>query len=84
MKLSGGKIMMEMEIPGKFVGKSIGEINIRQVYDVGIILIKQYFDEGSNEKEKIVTPYPEYVFGYSDRILLIGTEENINSFVASF
>ena len=84
IKLPGGKIMMEMEVPGKFVGKSIGDINIRQVYGVGIILIKQYFDVESNEPEKITTPYPEYIFGYSDIILLIGTEEDINSFIASF
>ncbi len=74
IQLTHGEFLSEFEVPGKFVGKKINELNIGAKFNVDIILIKTK----SGEDYSIVTPYAEYCFNNGDFLIVIGKKENIN------
>ena len=77
VKMSNGQVLIETEIPGSLVGKTLKELDLRNKYGVEVILIKQNFDPDTKEKQNVITPKPGYKFKYNDVILVMGEEENI-------
>lgn len=80
LKMMDGEILCEAEIPGDFVGKNLCQLDLRHKFGIEVILIKQNFDRETNEAEKVFVPNPEYKFDYGDRILIIGSEEEVDKF----
>ena len=80
LKLSDGEVLCEVEVPGNFIGKNLGDLDIRQKYGIEVILIKQNFDRETNEAEKVFVPRADYNFEYGDKLLIIGEEENVSYF----
>ena len=68
----------EMPVPGRFVGKSLGELDIRNRYDVTVLLVKQRVG-GGEEVVNAVTD-AEYVFQRDDVVLVMGPEDKLRSF----
>lgn len=66
--LSSDVILSEIQVPEKFVGKSIKELDIRNKFNVEIIMIKK------DNNEQIMTN-PNYLFQKNDKIVL--TTNNI-------
>lgn len=60
----------EIPIMKKWIGKSLEEIDIRKVYGINIIAIKN--DDGLNP-----SPGGKYVFKENDHIVVIGKEEEV-------
>ena len=75
-----GEILAEVEVPGEFVGKNLSELDLRHKYGIEVILIKQNFDSETKEAEKVFVPKPEYTFDYGDRLLIVGSEEDVDRF----
>ncbi len=70
-----GYSIVEIPVPGNFVGKSPKELNIRKNYGVDIILLRTE----SGKKSKIVpVPNADYVFNKSDQILILGQVGMVN------
>lgn len=63
----------EMKVPESFVGKSVGELNLRQRYNVNIIAI-QHVNEKLNPLVKVNT-----TFASGDVMLLIGDNDNLEA-----
>ncbi len=80
LALAEGKVMCEAEVPGKYVGKKLKEIDLRQKEGVEVILIKQCYDEQSKETEKVFVPKPDYQFHFGDILLIMGDEEDVKVF----
>ena len=78
LKMTDGEVLNEVEVPGEFVGKNLAELDLRHEFGVEVILIKQNFDPENKEVEKVRVPHPEYVFAHGDKLLVVGTEENID------
>ncbi len=70
-----GVSMTEIPIPKVFIGKSIRELNIRAQYGVEIILIRHNTSHGSKIK---AIPDANYVFSYTDSIVIAGEMGKIN------
>ncbi len=70
-----GVSMTEIPIPKIFIGKSIRELNIRAKYGVEIILIRHNTSQGSKIK---AIPDANYVFSYTDSIVIAGEMGKIN------
>ena len=80
LKMMDGEILAEVEVPGEFVGKNLSELDLRHKYGIEVILIKQNFDNETKEAEKVFVPKPEYTFDYGDRLLIVGSEEDVDRF----
>ena len=66
--LSNDVILTEIEVPEKFIGKTIKELDIRNQYSVEIIMIKK------SNNEQIITN-PNYILQKNDKLIL--TTNNI-------
>lgn len=71
IELSPDYSIMEIEVPKKWVGKSIRELNIRAKLGVNIVAVKR----GLNIR---VSPEPDYVFEDTDYPIVIGCNDDMN------
>lgn len=72
--LGTGFKIMEMEAPKMFWGKSLGQLNLKAVYSVDVLLIKRRFPPRT-----INIPTAEEVIKEGDILVLAGTESSISS-----
>jgi len=70
-----GQLIAELPAPSKFVDKSIRELNIRKIYGVEVISIKQNTAHGHLIK---TIPDPDYVIKANDVIIIAGNVEKVN------
>ncbi len=70
-----GYSLTEIPVPEQFIGKSIKELNIRARYGVDVLLIRDNSLSGSKIK---AMASPDYVFSYSDSIVVSGEIGKIN------
>jgi len=81
LKMMDGEILCEAEVPGKYVGKNLSELDLRHKYGVEVILIKQNYDPDTKESEKVFVPNPEYRFSYGDKLLIVGAQNEVDWFM---
>ena len=67
--------MVEIPVPESFVGKSIGELNVRQGYGCSILTIKRHSAPG--REPSAVIPSPDFVFQSDDILLVLGTAKDL-------
>ena len=65
---------LEIDVPAIFVGKKINKLDIRNKYDVDIILIKKIANGKSTPPWK---PDADYTFESDDSILILGEKEKV-------
>ncbi|HHB77890.1 MAG TPA: CBS domain-containing protein [Saprospiraceae bacterium] len=80
LKMIDGEVLCEVEVPGKYIGKNLSELDLRHKYGIEVILIKQNYDEETNESEKVFVPNPEYRFAHGDKLLIVGSQEEVDLF----
>jgi CIC family chloride channel protein len=64
--------LAELDAPGSFVGRSIGELNIRQQYSVEVLLLRRMTGTASETAIELV-PGIDTVFERGDRIVVLAT-----------
>lgn len=69
-----GYAIAEIPVPKTFIGKSIREINIRAVYQVDVISIRQ---KNINKNSVQAFPDPNYKFNDEDYIIIAGAKEKL-------
>ncbi len=69
--LSKGISILEFGPPTEFLGKSIGELNVRQRYGIQIIVIKEVVPENV-----VIIPMPDHVIKDSDILIGLGKNED--------
>lgn len=74
MSISGGLSMAEIQVPEKFVGKTLIETNLRYKEGINVVAIKKGLD---SEYSFFV---PDYRLASEDILLAVGEEANINKF----
>ena len=62
--------VFEMPILKGWIGKSIADIDLREIYNINIIAVK-------NERKFTPTPKSNYVFEKNDRIFVIGRGDDV-------
>jgi len=67
--------IIEVQVPKKYVDQSIKDIDIRSVYNINILMIKQ--------KDKEIDVSPEYRLTNDDILLIFGRQDNIKRFIDS-
>ncbi|GIX41131.1 MAG: potassium transporter TrkA [Leptospiraceae bacterium] len=71
--------ILEMEVPKKYIGKTIKETDIRSDFNINILLIKKKIDD--NYIKKSVTP--DYILKEDDLLLIFGSQEDIKKFLGT-
>jgi len=71
-----GHVISEIKVPQRFVGRSIGGLQIRSIYGVDIISIKTYV--GSSQVIKAV-PKADYILKPNDYLIIAGEIEKVNA-----
>jgi len=72
IQLSGDYSIMETNIPDKWVGKTIAELDIRAKYRVNILAVKK----GS---ELNISPNPSHVFEEGDIVSIMGKDSDLKA-----
>jgi trk system potassium uptake protein TrkA len=67
--------IIEVQVPKKYLDKPIKDIDIRSVYNINILMIKQ--------KDKEIDVSPEYKLTNEDVLLIFGRQDNIKRFIDS-
>ncbi len=70
--------MAEVPVPARFLGCSLGSLDIRNHFQVSVLLVKRRGDSG----EMIVDDLPgaDFVFHEGDVMLVLGHENRISRF----
>ena len=80
-KVAEGYSLIEKNVPHTFVGKSMIELQFRNVFGLEILMIKNKASILSDdENDKIIMPDPNYKFTEDDILVLFGSDENISKF----
>lgn len=74
--LSDKYSIVEVETPKSWIGKSLKQLNVRAVYGVNIVALKNRSSDAIN-----VSPHPDYEFAENDIIVVIGSNSDINKLV---
>lgn len=69
--LTSGLSILELGPPSEFLGKTIGELNIRQKYGIQIVVIKEVIPENL-----IIIPTPDHIIKDSDILICLGEDES--------
>ena len=77
VELTDGYVLCELEIPGSFAKKTLRELNIRKLYGIEVIMIKQGFNSEKKEEQHVITPDPDYKLKFGDFILVMGKKDNV-------
>ena len=65
--------ILKLDVPPKFIGKNLIELNLRAAYDVNIIAL-------ISGGKTLVPPPPQHVFSAGDEIFVIGTNVALSNF----
>lgn len=77
--LSGGIVFAHVEVKAAMVGKMLRDLDIRRTYGLNIAYIGRLTEEG----RKYRIPRADDVFRPDDHIFIMGTKENIKSYLQS-
>ncbi|MDQ7082905.1 MAG: TrkA C-terminal domain-containing protein [Aquificota bacterium] len=65
-----GYSIFEIEAPGRLVGRSLRELDLRKRYGINVLAIKR-------DEEVLVNPSAEDVLAEGDVLLVLGSEESV-------
>jgi trk system potassium uptake protein TrkA len=75
LDLVGGRALVQVRAPASWVGKSIGDLNVRRKYDVNVVAIRRGI--GTAEESINDLPRPDDVIESEDVLVLIGGDADI-------
>jgi len=64
-------------VPGKWVGKSIGEIGVRTNYNVSVLAVKAK----DCTTDLLPMPKADYVFNAGETIIVFGHKDDVNRLI---
>lgn len=73
IELSDKYAIVEVEIPASWIGKSLRQLNVRAVYGITVVALKNHKTDSID-----VTPDSDYQFREGDILVVIGSNEDIN------
>ncbi len=72
LEIYDGCSIAEIDVPDKWVGKTIAQVDVRKKYGLNIISLRR-----GTEANVIVSPSPDTVFEKFDAVTFMGNEDNI-------
>ena len=87
IQISERHSLMEIKVPDLFINKTLKDLHVRKNYKINIVGIKRLIphvdDQGDVEYDIRMTdiPDPEYALQEADVLVILGTDENIETFI---
>ncbi|MGE4487915.1 MAG: TrkA C-terminal domain-containing protein [Kiritimatiellales bacterium] len=84
--LAKGHSIVEVQVPGEFVGKTLRALDPRNKFGINIVAIKKMVpginDQGERTQEETIedVPKPDDVLEETDRLLIVGSDKNVEKF----
>ena len=69
--------ILKLDVPAKFLGKNLIQLNLRAAHDINVIAI-------INNGQTLVPPPPNHIFTAGDKIFVIGTYAALSKFERQF
>lgn len=88
--LAKGHSIVELQIPGELVGKTLRELDLRNRFNVNVVAIKKMIpaitEQGARILEESVEdiPKPDDVLQENDRLLIVGSNKHVERFANQF
>ncbi len=85
--LAKGHSIVELQVPAEFVGKTLRALDPRNKFSINIVAVKKMVPGISDQGERIVeeliedVPQPDDVLEETDRLLVVGSDKNVDRFV---
>ncbi len=85
--LAKGHSIVELQVPAEFVGKTLRALDPRNKFSINIVAVKKMVPGINDQGERIVeesiedVPQPDDVLEETDRILVVGSDKNVDRFV---
>ncbi len=70
-------LLVEIEAPPQFVGRTLKELELRQRFDMQVMLVKRREDDKGLTRMKREMPGPDFEIRKNDLILLLGSAANM-------
>ena len=80
VKVSEGYSISEQLVPKHFVGKTLAQLRLRNVYGVEVLMIRPHHHHFIEEekKSKFIVPRHDYLIKSSDILIVFGKDESIS------
>jgi|AntRauMFilla1563_2_1112583.scaffolds.fasta_scaffold00155_11 CIC family chloride channel protein len=80
VQITEGFLVSEVALPNKFVGKSLLQLQLRNKYNVEVLMIKHAESpfNAADLTPRMSVPDPNYQFNAGDHLILFGKEEDLN------
>lgn len=79
-ELTEGFQIMEILLPGRLVGQTLAQADLRKNHDLNLVTVKRR--EGAlGAYAAVGVPMPDFVFNENDVLVLFGTEKSLHAFV---
>jgi trk system potassium uptake protein TrkA len=83
LELDGGQVLVELQTPKEFVGKTLAEIDVRRRWGVSVVAFLTLAEERTilgrkRQTRKQVSPDPQRRIEADDILLVIGDQKSIN------
>jgi trk system potassium uptake protein TrkA len=86
--LAKGHSIIEVQVPAEFIGKTLRELDPRNKFGVNIVAIKKTVPAINEQGERVLeesiedVPQPDDVLDETDRLLIVGTNKNVERFAS--
>jgi trk system potassium uptake protein len=80
-ELAEGYSILQVTAPAWVVGRTLGDLDLRQEYQVNLVTVKRH-DGGSSKDAVVGVLGPEFIFIEGDVLVLFGAEERLRKFIA--
>lgn len=77
VEVAEGISVLEIAAPIEFVGKSLGELQIRKKYAVTVLVLRRAQQDGEGKPETIVSPDADDNVQLGDTIVIFGLDEKL-------
>ena len=77
MEFSEDTAIVEMEVPARWVGKTLLELDVRKKMNINVITVRK-----KNVHKKGISVDPNSKFGAGDTVTVIGQKEDIRRMLA--
>lgn len=69
-------VLAEIDVPRWMVGRELGNLKLRTRYNVSVFLVKEQHE---HKEPSFITPNAGYIFREGDRLLVSGTDKDIDA-----
>jgi trk system potassium uptake protein TrkA len=77
VEVAEGISVLEIAAPMDFVGRTLGELQIRKKYGVTVLVLRRAQQEGEDKQETIVSPDADDTVQLGDTIVIFGLDEKL-------